>query len=77
MEKGVGVQGNKGGHKNTLLNQQQRAAVIDKCWEFLLEEMEDPTISRAVKREIALKLAAKSVPQDINVQSTGFDINIK
>jgi len=74
----AGVPGHKGaGGRKPAYDEKVRTAVINKCWQFLLEEMEREDTPRSVKRDIAKSLATKSVPTDINVASAGFEINIK
>jgi hypothetical protein len=45
---------------------------INLGWKFLKEEMQDNKLSRDIKREIALRLCAKNVPQNLNVNPKGL-----
>lgn len=60
-----GVKGNKGGRRPTLANEEIRAAVIDKSWSILLEVLDNPEIDLKERRQIALEIAKKTIPQNI------------
>lgn len=57
--------GNKGGGRKSNANEALRLRVLDKCWVFLEQQMDDENTPVAVKREIALKLAPKSIPTEL------------
>lgn len=64
-----GTNGNKGGRRPSLTNEKIRAAVIDKSWTILLDflnaEIKNP-LEIKEKRQVALEIAKKTIPQEID-----------
>ncbi len=69
-----GTKGNKGGRRPSLTNEKIRAAVIDKSWDILLNfldtETENP-LELKEKRQVALEIAKKTIPQTIDGDLNG------
>lgn len=66
-----GNKGNKGGGRPALTDEYIRAAVIDKSWDILLKFLEDKKIPDREKRQIALEIAKKTIPQHIDGNLSG------
>ena len=74
--KAVGVKGKSGRKK--LTDEVVRAAVINKSWGILLDFLELPNLNildLAEKRKIALEIAKKTIPQNIDLTTKGKEIN--
>ena len=57
--------GNINSGRRTVFDEKLRNRVLDKCWSFLEEYINDETISRKERADVAKVLASRSVPQQV------------
>jgi hypothetical protein len=67
----AGVKGKSGRRSHE--DEAVRRRVLDKCWKLLERDLDNPKVSDEVKRDIALKLAPKSIPTEL---SGGFTADV-
>jgi hypothetical protein len=60
----AGVKG-RSGRKSTS-KEQKRLAVLDQAWEIIANQFNDPNVPMILKLEIAVKLAVKTIPQQVD-----------
>lgn len=60
----AGVKGRSGRPSNA--NEKLRLGVIDQAWLVLKEAFEDPNLDPREKRELAAKIAVKSIPTELS-----------
>jgi hypothetical protein len=63
------------GRKN-LGEEEKKITLINLSVDFLVSQMKSKKVSDAIKREIALKIAPKAIPQQLDVTSGGKPIVI-
>lgn len=63
----AGVAGRSG--RKSLSDQAKRLRVIEKSWDIIEEALNDPDLDIEKKREIAMSIVIKSIPQQIEGKS--------
>lgn len=53
------------GRRAPAVDRELQLRVIKKAWALLEKELDDPEVSAAVKREIALKVCPKTIPTEL------------
>lgn len=67
----AGVKGRSGRKTGfTMSDEALRMRVIRKSWQILEDDLNDPEVSKAVKRDIALKIAPKNIPTELTGDMT-------
>jgi hypothetical protein len=54
-----------GAGRKSNFDEKVRNNVIEKCWAILHEQLNDPEISAAIKRDIALRVCPKTIPTEL------------
>ena len=53
--------------RKSLINEEARRNVVNKCWEILEKALDDPDVSDSKKLAIALEVAKKTIPNTIDL----------
>ena len=65
--------GNKNSGRRIASVTEKRKKIIDKAWDIIEEQLDDPNIPRRDKLNLARDLVVKSIPQEID----GADLTIQ
>lgn len=64
-----GSKGNKGGGRKSVFDESIRNAVISKSWDILQKFMDNKKSPEEEKRKIAVEIAKRSIPKEIDFKS--------
>ena len=65
FEKGNLYSKNGKGGRSRKVDEEKRDKLISNCTDFLTAQMNDPNVEVKAKRDIALRVVVKSIPQDV------------
>jgi hypothetical protein len=62
--------------RQNFYNEKLRASVTNKCWEIIDKALVNPNVPLKERRNMAMEIVKRSVPQNLDITTAGKELNI-